>query len=175
MKSSQINLFITMEDLLDIEKYLLKQSIVFLMQPMPSQKPIIKKTLQNIPLKEYRPDIILSKKEHLSLLELRYIEKQKYYLINTASSPVIEFWFPFNYHNQEVLHASRFYYIKDTLDKTHQKEELKPSSFLKSSDELFRWIKKTFKNAKLPGYEGYLVSERAAEWSAKTGGKLVMG
>jgi hypothetical protein len=175
MKSNQINLFITMEDVLEIEKYLSKQSIVFLMQPMPSQQPIIKNSLQNILLKEYRPDIILSKKEHLSFLQFRHIEKQNHYLIDITSSPVIEFWFPFNYHSQEKLHASRFYYTKDTFHKTNLTETLKPSGFLQSAEDLFRWIKKTFKNAKLPGYEGYLVSPRAAEWSAITHGKLVKG
>jgi hypothetical protein len=54
-------------------------------------------------------------------------------------------------------------------------ETLKPSGFLQSAEELFRWIKKTFKNAKLPGYEGYLVSPSAAEWSASTHGEPVKG
>jgi hypothetical protein len=53
-------------------------------------------------------------------------------------------------------------------------EFLKNPEFLKNADDFFKWIRKNFKNAKLPGYEGLLVSENAAKWVKETGGELVL-
>lgn len=173
MKSSQINLYITLEDTLEIEKYLVQQSIFCIPQPILSPVSFLEKPIIEIQSKAYRPDIILLKKDYLSLLKFHFIDSEKHYLINISESPVIEFWFPLIQKQDEKLLCSRFYYTKDILDIANKTEIPKPTDFLQIAEDLFHWLKKTFKNAKLPGYEGYLVSQRAAAWVKEAGGTLV--
>ncbi|HRG48687.1 MAG TPA: hypothetical protein PLG41_20950, partial [Leptospiraceae bacterium] len=90
----------------------------------------------------------------------RYIDTQKYFTIDILDSPVIEFSQP-GYYNNTIKMRGRVYYTKAAIGNGNApKNEL----FLKMADNFFKWIRKNFKNVKLKGYEGFLVTERTNAW-----------
>ena len=173
MKSSQINFYFTPNDIKDIIQYIESNGLLIIEDPMPTPDLKIVHSLDLNPEKTSIKYILNPKDQEFVIRN--YIQKQNYYVISPLESPLIELWQPIlknNFHG--MLYQGRVYYVKDYLDKATKTEHLKNSDFLHTADSFFKWIRKNFKNAKLPNYEGFLVSENAAKWAKETGGELVL-
>lgn len=173
MKSSQINFYITIQDAKKIDEYIQKSDMLILVQPVKYNKLEITGSILNAihNNQEIQSIKYIVRKKDIEQVKLKYIPQQNYYLIDFDSSPVIEIW----YHAKEKsIHRGRIYYIKDSLDSASKTEFSKSPEFLETANQFFKWVRKNFKNTKLSGYEGYLVSEQAAQWTKETGGELVL-
>jgi|GEM_PF-1051571 hypothetical protein len=172
MKSKQINFYFMPEDISEISKYIQEKNLVIYnnysananLQKLDSlmQTKIIGKASAI----KYITSESLSKE-----IKNEFLEKQNYYSIDVISSPVIEFLIPKNIIQNNIIHSGRVYYIHDIYNSQNLLVS-KSDLFLQIANELFKWIKKNFKNTKLPGFEAFLVSERTHEWIKVNGGKL---
>ncbi|MCB1159964.1 MAG: hypothetical protein H7A25_09430 [Leptospiraceae bacterium] len=172
MKSSQINFYMTDEDILEIDNYLKAQGLVII-SAYHSEKEI--KVLPSLLVSENDKPIqknrLILLQEDLPHLKPGYIETKEMYNVDIMDSPVIEFS-PGGI-KENKFYRGRLYYVKDILNKKGQSEE-KNAEFLKIASSLFRWIKKHFKNAKLQGFEDFLVTERTANCLDKNRVELVL-
>lgn len=150
MIGTQINFYFREEDFQEVEVYLKEKGL--LVNP-------------NYSLNMEKEISILDKESTMKLLTLpslqnhiikKYIDTQNYYTCDIIESPAIELYMPKEKDN--VMKRGRFYYTKKN------QSGLKSSEFLKTADELFKWIKKHFKNTKLAGLEDFLISERTKAW-----------
>ncbi|MBK9502112.1 MAG: hypothetical protein IPO06_22595 [Leptospiraceae bacterium] len=175
MKSSQINFYLTPNDAEAINAYIHSNGWLIISQPMRENKlEFVDSILDRVREgKEIQSFKYLVRKEDQDLVIIKHVPTQNHYLIDSSNSPVVEFWYP-PQNEKNVIRRGRVYYAKDYLDKAAKTEPLKNPEFLKNADDFFKWIRKNFKNAKLPGYEGLLVSENAAKWVKETGGELVL-
>ena len=144
MMGRQINFYLMKEDILEVDEYIRKNGMIII--------PNYTKTASIEPLKSL-PSVA-------DQIKKRYIDTQKYFTIDILDSPVIEFSQP-GYYNNTIKMRGRVYYTKATIGNGNApKNEL----FLKMADDFFKWIRKNFKNVKLKGYEGLLVTERTNAW-----------
>ncbi|HRG49248.1 MAG TPA: hypothetical protein PLX69_23385 [Leptospiraceae bacterium] len=175
MKSSQINFYLTPKDAEIINSYVHTNGWLIISQPMRENKlEFVDSILDRVREgKEIQSFKYLVRKEDQDLVIIKSVPTQNYYLIDSSNSPTVEFWYP-RPSEENVIRRGRVYYTKDYLDQPTKTEPLKNPEFLKMADDFFKWIRKNFKNAKLPGYEGLLVSENAAKWVKETGGELVL-
>jgi hypothetical protein len=175
MKSSQINFYLTPNDAEAINAYIHSNGWLIISQPMRENKlEFVDSILERVREgKEIQSFKYLVHKDDQDLVIIKHVPTQNHYLIDSSNSPVVEFWYP-PQNEKNVIRRGRVYYAKDYLDKAAKTEPLKNPEFLKNADDFFKWIRKNFKNAKLPGYEGLLVSENAAKWVKETGGELVL-
>lgn len=73
-----------------------------------------------------------------------------YFMPDLFTSPMIEL----SVGKEGILKGrSRLYFLKGT-----------DPIFQKTADELFKWVKKHFKNTKLSGLEDFLITERTKAW-----------
>lgn len=159
MKSSQINFYIHPEELQEFESYLDENNWLIFDKYSTDEKPAHLKSIKNdskLGLNVY----YLAQKQETDYIKLSSIEPSKY-MIDVLNSQTIEFLLPNHDSEKNTLTRGRLYYIKEreTGNTIISKEE----SFLKSANELFKWFKKNFKDAKLPNYKGILTSESVAE------------
>ncbi len=170
MKSRQINCYLTLDDIVEIEKYLKEKNLEILATPSRAKNISIINNLNTI------DDNFLSLKKHIilnnqkQLVMSHYIENQNYYLIDVTKNPVIEFWQPYFNASQKILRRGRLYYVKEYYDQEGLICEKNPE-FLKMADDFFKWFRKNFKQQKIEGYQGLHVTKRANDFM-KQGGKL---
>ncbi len=175
MSSSQINFYLMPEDAMEVDRYLQQNGLILLAQPMPDCKLISVDSVQAVQYKDWKIRSVkyIVRAEDKEKIKIEFVETQNHYIIDVLNSPVIEFWFP-SFLNNEKRKRGRVYYVKTFLDKESKKEILKSPDFLKVAENYFKWIRKNFKNVKLPGYENFLVSERTANWIKESGGQLAI-
>jgi hypothetical protein len=152
MVGRQINFYFTEEDYKELENYVLEKSIL---------------VLPNYSL-DMEKEIILSDKNYsMKLLTLpilkdqivkRYIDTQNYFTCDIWDSPVIELHVP--KHDTHLMRRGRVYYTKENQTESKSKETL----FLEFADDLFKWMRKNYKNTKLKGFENFLITERTKNW-----------
>lgn len=174
MNSQQITFYFTPEDVLQIDSYLKKNELLLLGQPMPDSKPIILPSLllDESNSKIYRGHKYIIRSQDIDSVIIKYISEQNYYLVDCMNSPVIETGYS-NYKNNGLIKKSdRIYYIKDALLKEPLRRVPKSPEFLQMADDFFKWFRKQFKNAKLPGFEHDIFSLACANW-VSSGGQLV--
>ena len=172
MKSKQINFYLMPEDISEINKYIQEKNLVIYnnysinanLQKLDSL--LQTKIIGKISVIKYVTIESLVKE-----IKNEFIEKQKYYSIDVISSPVVEFFIPKNILQNNIIHSGRVYYIHSCYNSQNILTS-KPEAFLKMAEELFKWIKKNFRNTKFPGFETFLISERTQEWIKANGGKL---
>lgn len=175
MNSSQINFYLMPEDAIEIDKYLQQNNLILLAQPMPDCNLLSVDSIQALEARNLKIRSVkyIARREDIEKIKLEFVETQNHYIIDVLNSPVIEIWFP-AFLNNEKRKRGRVYYVKTYLDRESKKEILKNHEFLKLAEDTFKWIRKNFKNTKLPGYENFLVSERTANWLKETGGQLAI-
>lgn len=174
MRSSQINFYLTSEDILEIEEYIKERQILIIPQPQYSKELQFSNSLTEYDGKKLWSDKYLVLKENVDLVLTNHIDTQNYYLVNVLDSPVIEFSNCIIKNN--IMSRGRIYYTKTTYDKEGNLLE-KPASFLQTTHDLFKWIKKRFKPNKdsvstMAGMEMFLISERTLKWIQETNGSL---
>lgn len=132
--------------------------MVFLGEPMPTNKPIIIPSL----LTDSDKDITLNNKKYIVLKEqleqvqIHFIEKQNNYLINEVNSPVIEFLPSLLKKSQNSRKPGRFFFITECYDKPSQAK--KEEQFVKLANSLFKKIKKDFRYKTLPNHSDVIIS-----------------
>ena len=175
MNSSQINFYLMPDDAIEMDTYLRQNDLILLAQPMPDCNLISVDSLQSLAFKDLKIRSVkyIARREDKEKIKLEFVETQNHYVIDVLNSPVIEIWFP-SFLNKEKRKRGRVYYVKTYLDRESKKEVLKNSEFLKLAEDFFKWIRRNFKNVKLPGYENFLVSERTANWLKESGGQLAI-
>ncbi len=166
MKNSQINFYLTKQDISELENYLHENEFRIISDILQNGK-ILKVDTLDYPNTSkkiiYHPDdesnlVIAKTKSGISI-------------INETLSPVIEYWNPTKWEDTHIMPRGRLYYTTHFYNFQNQRVS-KSEAFLKLADDLFKWIKKNFKNVKLSGYEAFLISERTQAWMQATGGKL---
>jgi hypothetical protein len=175
MKSSQINFYLMPEDAVEVDRYLQKNGLILLAEPMPDSNLLSIDSLQYLQWKDWKIRSVkyIARIEDKDKIKIEFVESQNYYTIDVLNSPVIEIWFP-SFTTSEKRKRGRVYYVKTFFDKVSQREISKHPEFLDTAENFFKWIRKNFKNAKLPGYENFLVSERTANWVKESGGELAL-
>lgn len=172
MKSKQINFYLMPEDISEIDKYLQEKDLsVYNNYSTNSNLQKLDSLLQTKILGKISSIKYVTSGDFIEQINNQFIERQNYYSIDAISSPVIEFLIPKNIISGNIIHSGRIYYIHSYYNSQNLLVS-KSDAFLKMSSELFKWIKKNFKNVKLPGFESYLISERTEVWMKTTGGKL---
>jgi hypothetical protein len=172
MNSKQINFYLTQDDISKFDNYIKENNLLLIGKPSPEKKILFADSL----LSEYsgihklRGHKYIVRPEDVDLVTLKFIENQNHYVVDVMNSPVVEIWCS-NITN-ESKKPDRIYYIKDALLKNPSRTIPKSPEFLKMADDLFRWIRKNFKNANLPGFERDIVSPAIAEW-VQSGGRLI--
>jgi hypothetical protein len=112
VKSKQINFFAVPEDLKAFEEHLKKDGIIFIRQPLMTDRIEIANTItERKDAKEWEK-VYLTKKEFLPCIQLNFIHAQHYYLIEQMSSYVVEFHRPLPDPTNHTIDRSRFYFIK---------------------------------------------------------------
>ena len=175
MNSSQINFYLMPEDAIEIDKYIRQSNLILLAQPMPDCNLVLVDSVQALEYKDWKIRSVkyIARAEDKEKIKVEFVNTQNHYVIDVLNSPVIEIWFP-SFLNNEKRKRGRVYYVKTYLDKESKKEVLKNPEFLRIAEDYFKWIRKNFKNVKLPGYENFLVSERTANWIKESGGQLAI-
>ena len=175
MNSSQINFYLMPEDAIEIDKYVRQNDLILLAQPMPDCKLISVDSVQTLEYEDWKIRSVkyIARTEDKEKIKLEFVEPQNHYIIDVLNTPDIENWIP-SFLNNEKRKRGRVYYVNTYLDKESNKEILKNPEFLKVAEDYFKWIRKNFKNVKLPGYENFLVSERTANWIKESGGQLAI-
>lgn len=175
MKSSQLNFYLTREDILEIEEYIKKKGLFIIPQPLSREELQFSNSLTESDGKKIWSDKYLVLKENQNSVKVKYISTQNYYLVDVLDSPVVEFGnCPIK---NNVMSRGRIYYVKDIFDSSGKSID-KPSEFLLAASDLIKWIKKQFKpkNSKnfspIPNMEGILISERTYQWMQKEKGIL---
>jgi hypothetical protein len=153
----QINFYLMNEDILEIDEYIRKNEIIIIPNYTKTDSVDSIKSLLD---KNYFPGKFLSSPTLAHQIKKRYIDTQNYFAIDILESPVIEFSQP-GYYNDTIKMRGRVYYTKST---TGSGSVPKNEIFLKMADDFFKWIRKNFKNVKLKGYEGFLITERTHAW-----------
>jgi hypothetical protein len=157
MMGRQINFYLMKEDILEVDEYIRKNGMIII--PNYTNTASIE-PLKSLLDKNSTPGKFISLPSVADQIKKRYIDTQKYFTIDILDSPVIEFSQP-GYYNNTIKMKGRVYYTKATIGNGNApKNEL----FLKMADDFFKWIRKNFKNVKLKGYEGLLVTERTNAW-----------
>ena len=174
MNSRQITFYFTPEDVLQIDSYLKKNELLILGQPMPDSKPIILPSLllNESDSKKYKGHKYIIRSQDIDSIIIKYISEQNYYLVDGMNSPVIETGYSNFKNNGLIKKSDRIYYIKDALLKEPLRRVPKSPEFLQMADDFFKWFRKEFHNAKLPGFEHDIVSLACADW-VSSGGQLV--
>ncbi len=174
MKSSQINFYLTKEDMLEVDAFIQEKGISIIQERNSSTKIETINSLGNLDMCKKKGSLLTLPKE-MDSIKSTFINKQNYYTVDIISSPVIEISPSFIYNN--ILSRGRLYYIKTYYNENNQYVD-KPSEFLQTASELFKWIKKHFKPKNtskyppIPNMEGILISERVFDWMQTEKGNL---
>ena len=172
MNSRQINFYLALDDIKKIDNYIKGNDLLLIGKPSPDKNLLFADSL----LSEYsgnqklRGHKYILRREDIESVILNYVDTQKHYVIDVMNSPVIEIWCS-NLTNGSKK-SDRIYYIKDTLLKEPLRTVPKSPEFLQMADDFFKWFRKEFHNAKLPGFEHDIVSLACANW-VSSGGQLV--
>ena len=175
MKSSQINFYFTKEDILEIEEYIRERKMLIIPQPLYTKELNFSHSLTEYDGKRIWSDKYLVLEKDKNSVITKYIDTQNYYLVDVLDSPVIEFSNCIIKNN--IMSRGRIYIVKNTYDKSGLSVD-KPSEFLQTASELFKWIKKHFKPKNtskyppIPNMEGILISERVFDWMQTEKGNL---
>jgi hypothetical protein len=172
MNSRQINFYLALDDIKKIDNYIKENDLLLIGKPFPDKNLLFADSL----LSDYsgnhklRGHKYILRREDIESVILNYVDTQKYYVIDVMNSPVIEIWC--SNLSGESKKSDRIYYIKDALLKEPLRTVPKSPEFLHMADDFFKWFRKQFKNAKLPGFEHDIVSFACADW-VSSGGQLV--
>jgi len=172
MNSRQINFYLALDDIKKIDNYIKENDLLLIGKPSPDKNLLFADSL----LSDYsgnhklRGHKYILRREDIESVILNYVDTQKYYVIDVMNSPVIEIWC--SNLSGESKKSDRIYYIKDALLKEPLRTVPKSSEFLQMADDFFKWFRKEFHNAKLPGFEHDIVSLACANW-VSSGGQLV--
>jgi hypothetical protein len=172
MNSRQINFYLTLDDIKKIDNYIKENDLLLIGKPSPDKNLLFADSL----LSEYsgnhklRGHKYILRREDVESVILNYVNTQKHYVIDVINSPVIEIWCS-NFTGGSKK-SDRIYYSKDALLKEPLRTVPKSPEFLQMADDFFKWFRKQFKNAKLPGFEHDIVSIACADW-VSSGGQLV--
>ena len=158
----QINFYLTQADLDELDNYVKKNNWLIVPDEIKSSKIKFATSIGN--------SSFFVLKQHTNQIKINYLEKRKVYYPCETDSPIIEFFHPKIDYEKKIIRRGRVYYTK-TFWKGEELCE-KDEEFLKAAKKLFSWIRRHFKNAKLPGLEGLFVSERAAQWAKENNGYL---
>lgn len=168
MKSSQINFYLSKEDIAELESFILSSGLQII-QDNPEKKDLIK--IDSLTSETSSKKFIV-RSEDVDKIQFIKTKNSGLFIIDQNNSPVIEFWNPTNWQNSKVMPRGRVYYIKDYYNTEGILTE-KPHDFILTAETLFKWIKKQFKNVKIPGFEMFLVSPRTYQWMQEQNGQLM--
>ncbi len=172
MNSRQINFYLALDDIKKIDNYIKENDLLLIGKPFPDKNLLFADSL----LSDYsgnhklRGHKYILRREDAESVILNYVDTQKHYVIDVMNSPVVEIWC--SNPTGESKKSDRIYYIKDALLKEPLRTVPKSPEFLHMADDFFKWFRKQFKNAKLPGFEHDIVSFACADW-VSSGGQLV--
>ncbi|GAA0894536.1 hypothetical protein GCM10009122_42170 [Fulvivirga kasyanovii] len=112
MKSKQVNFYSTIEELLECEKEL-KKSVVVIGLPIYDKNIIISNSIESALNKYDWPyHYRITKQEFVDDLQLKYVESQNYYLIDSLRSPVIELTVSTVDMGNEIARLGRLFYYQ---------------------------------------------------------------
>lgn len=132
------------EDVAELEAYIKQQGLIIIGYSNTENKPNILDSL--VELTELKAFFILP--EFIDHVKMRFVEKQNKYVIIDKSAPVIEYR-KANYKKEEgLMRTGRLYFIKYLFDKDNN-QYLKDDKTCSVANELFKWYRKNFKNAKI--------------------------
>jgi len=159
-RSKQINFFLTEQELNRLLVYLVNNDWLICENKTPNS------SLKRIDSFSEKGLSFLVPKGMENNVVVKFIENQNYYTINTSQSCAIEFY-PSKFDAEtNTIRRGRLYYEFFTYNLT-ENDIRKPDEFLKKADELFKWFKKQFKDAKLPDYKGFFVSSETQKLLTK--------
>jgi len=162
----QINFFMMPEDVAELDAKVKEQGWIIISELMPTQEIITHQNIMNC--KENR--VYLCLPIHIDLLNVVYIQTTQKYWLKEILSPVVEFRRSIINLESNNLHSGRLFYDKKFLNHKTDLIEEKPKEFIKSADELFRWVTKKFR---FKTNESYLVSQTAFDWVNQQHGRLM--
>jgi len=168
-QSKQVNFFLFPDDILVAEDFLKNQcNAVFLADPANVNDLRIVETLAFIKDGETFSTKSIARQDYLDRVHLEYIKEQDYWLVDRNKSEVIEFS-PSFFDDSNALKRGRFY----TRTKYYDNEEWKgrDPEFIKWSDKIYRWFKKTFVISPIKDWSGWYMSPAVIDW-VRQGGKL---
>jgi hypothetical protein len=156
MNSKQLNFFIHPDDLISIESFFLQKEVVIIRQPTLDTDAFFSDSLFSPPNTLHFNKVYVTKRDFEDKVFFRWVEPQKYYLVEVEPSYVVEFSFDGFSDNMTKLHRSRFYFIKyDSADAFE-----KNADFIKWANEMI----KDFKSSFLCSLESRFYSEKALQW-----------
>lgn len=166
MRSKQINFFIMPEQLTDLNRYLKENGWLIIVNKSNDKNLCFTDDLLSKGIK------LFVKKGLENNIEQKYIAKQKYYIVNSSVSPVIEFFPPAFNITEKQMRRGRLYFEPMTYKKGENDSE-KPKQFLDAANALFKWFKQNYKSIKLDNYKGFFVSQNVGTLINNTGLKLI--
>ncbi len=156
MRGRQINFFVMPDEWGALEKYLDENDMISIPTKMDKNE-IISEKISEKGIFKY-----LVEEKYTNKLITYPIEKINKYSIEELYSPVIQFSRPYYDKEKKLLKRGRFYYIKGFWNDDSEWED-KPIDFLEKSDKLFKWFRKTYKDAKIPEWKGILVTQKVKD------------
>lgn len=163
----QVQIYLLPEDTLLIEKYFMgSDNAKFIQYCSPSAEIAVSDTLAVQEMgKSWLPIFIVREKD-LKDLEVKHIEAQSYWTIDSLRSPVIEFSRCF--FDGNVLRKGRLFFDLGYYGRGGEWVS-KSDAFTTWADDTLRWIRKTFTRIESGAYIG----KKAGWWVQQRGGRLV--
>jgi hypothetical protein len=151
----QISFFINESDLSIFGEYIKNQQGIFILRTSPINKVLIVNEVLDIP---YMNGYITSNfyLERVSIKEL----KPNLYSVGDATSPVIEF--DQGRFKDGLLRSARLLYQTGFFNANDEWEKF-PDEFITWCEDIFKWVKKTYKPCPLSDFKGYRISKAVLE------------
>ena len=156
MRGRQINFFVMPDEWGALEDYLKENDMISVARTMDTQE----LELSNISEKELSKYLVENK--YKETVKVYPIEKINKYSMSELYSPIIQFSRSYYDKEKNLLRRGRFYYKKGFWNDNDEWEE-KPTDFVKKGERLFRWFKKNYKDAKIPEWKGFLVTQKVKD------------
>lgn len=174
MSSKQINFFMMPEDEKEFESYLKQtKQVSFLAVPMYHQELRVMNSFgSQDPEGKSWSTIYLVLTDDLEKIIINYVPGPSYYLLDELRSPVIQFMRCYYDFSNKKIRRGRLY-LNTGYYNQNREWVWKEQEFLDWANNVFKWFRRHFKNQKLKGFEGWLVTQRTAEWVEKEGGELL--
>jgi len=173
MKSSQINFFITADDLPQIDAFLKEKKCIYIRNNVSKVEVSFATSIVNLRDKDVL-EVYLTTEEFSNEIQFEYLDGKDYYYIDINKSYVIQFSFGGLYpYSDKELHRGRFYCVHQFFDNQ--------SALQRKHEQFLTWVKTIFKHFKsnfLKSYTEYpddLFSQKSIEWIEAHNAKPVNG
>jgi hypothetical protein len=156
MKSKQLNFFSHPDDLISIESFFLQKGAVIFRQPTLDINASFSNTLFSPPNTFHFNKVFVTKREFAEKVFFRWVEAQKYFLVQAEPSYVVEFSFDGFSDDMTRLDRSRLYFVKYDNASAFEKD----ANFIEWANEIIKGFKSSF----LRSLEDRLYSEKVLHW-----------